>query len=156
MIDTKHLVRDQTPYTGAAGETGYYEYIFVPVLDAKGRVRAVAGSTRDITEQTLVAQQIEDDRRRWRELFAQTPAAIAVLRGPEHTFQWVNSDYVRLVARSAEFLVGKTVLEAFPELEGQIYVDLLNGVYRTGKPFMGHESPLRLDRGDGVLAGSVY
>lgn len=151
VIDTKHLVRDQTPYTGAAGEAGYYEYIFVPVLDTKGRVRAVAGSTRDITEQTLVARQIEDDRRRWRELFSQTPAAIAVLRGPEHTFQWVNSDYVRLVARPAEFLVGKTVREAFPDLKGQIYVDLLNSVYRTGKPYTGHESPLRLDRGDGVL-----
>ncbi len=151
VIDTKHLVRDQTPYTGAAGETGYYEYIFVPVLDAKGRVRAVAGSTRDITEQTLVAQQIEDDRRRWRELFSQTPAAIAVLRGPEHTFQWVNSDYVRLVARSAEFLVGKSVQEAFPDLEGQIYVDLLNSVYQTGKPYTGRETLLRLDRGDGVL-----
>jgi PAS domain S-box-containing protein len=150
VIDTRQVVRDQTPYTGAAGEAGYYEYIFVPVLDAKGRVRAVAGSTRDITEQALAAQQIEDDRRRWRELFAQTPAAIAVLRGPEHTFQWVNSDYVRLVARSAEFLVGKTVREAFPEMDGQIFVDLLDRVYRTGKPFMGHETPLRLNRSDGV------
>jgi PAS domain S-box-containing protein len=151
VIDTRQVVRDQTPYTGAAGETGYYEYIFVPVLDAKGRVRAVAGSTRDNTEQTLAAQQIEDDRRRWRELFAQTPAAIAVLRGPEHTFQWVNSDYVRLVARSADFLVGKTVREAFPEIDGQAFMELLNGVYRTGKPFMGHETPLRLNRGGGVL-----
>ena len=151
VIDTKQVLRDQTPYTGPAGETGHYEYIFVPVFDAKGRVKAVAGSTRDITEQTIAAQQIEDDRRRWRELLAQTPAAIAVLRGPEHIFQWVNSDYARLVARPPEVLIGKTVQEAVPEVEGQIYVDLLNGVYNTGKPFIGHESQIRLNRGDGVL-----
>jgi PAS domain S-box-containing protein len=149
VIDTKQLVRDQTPYTGAAGETGYYDYIFVPVLDARGRVRAVAGSTRDITEQNLAARQIEDDRRRWRELLAQTPAAIAVLRGPDHTFQWVNPEYERLVSRTAESILGKSVQTAFPEVEGQVYVNLLNGVYRTGEPFVGHEVPLHLEGSDG-------
>jgi len=148
VIDTKQLVRDQTPYIGPAGEAGYYDYIFVPVLDAKGRVRAVAGSTRDITEQNRASQQIEDDRRRWRELLAQTPAGIAVLRGPEHTFQWVNPDYARLVGRSAESILGRTVQEAFPEVERQVYVDLLNGVYRTGEPFIGHEVPLHLENSD--------
>jgi PAS domain S-box-containing protein len=148
VIDTKQLVRDQTPYTGPAGEAGYYDYIFVPVLDARGRVRAVAGSTRDITEQNQAARQIEDDRRRWRELLAQTPAAIAVLRGPEHTFQWVNPDYERLVGRS-ESVLGRTVREAFPEVDGQVYIDLLNGVYLTGKPFVGHEVPLHLEGSDG-------
>ena len=38
----------------------------------------------------------------------------------------------------------QTVLEALPEIEGQIYVQLLNGVYQTGEPFRGHEVPLQL------------
>ncbi len=50
VIDTRLPVRDETPYTGAAGETRHYEYIFVPVLAVEGGVQAVAGSTRDITE----------------------------------------------------------------------------------------------------------
>jgi PAS domain S-box-containing protein len=145
VVETKQLVRDQTPYTGAAGETGYYDYIFVPVLDARGRVRAVAGSTRDITEQNQAARQIEDDRRRWRELLAQIPAAVAVLRGPEHIFQWVNPDYERLVDRPADAMLGRAVQVAFPEVEGQVFVDLLNRVFRTGEPFVGHEVPLHLE-----------
>ncbi len=55
VVDTSDPVRDQTPYTGANGKTGIYEYIFVPVLGTDGRVEAVAGSTRDITE--LIAGQ---------------------------------------------------------------------------------------------------
>ena len=43
------------------------------------------------------------------------------------------------------------MLEAFPEVEGQPYMELLNNVYETGDPFVGHESLLRLDLGDGVL-----
>jgi PAS domain S-box-containing protein len=38
---------------------------------------------------------------------------------------------------------------AFPEVEGQVYVDLLNGVYSTGEPFVGHEVPLHLEGSDG-------
>ncbi len=151
VIDTKHPVRDTTPFTGPSGETRHYEYIFVPVLDANGVVEAVAGSTRDITEQNRAAQQIEDDRRRWRELLLRTPAAIAVLRGPEHIFEWANHDYARLVGRSAEALVGRTIREALPEIEGQRYISLLDGVFQTGEPFVGHESLVGLDRGDGVL-----
>ena len=50
VINTQASVRDETPFTGPAGETRYYEYIFVPVFTGDGRVEAVAGSTRDITE----------------------------------------------------------------------------------------------------------
>ena len=151
VIVNKQPLRDQTPFTGPGGETRYYDYIFVPVLDEDGRVRVVAGSTRDITEQNRAAQQIDDDRRRWRELLVQTPAGIAVLRGPEHIFEWVNPVYEQLVGRTAEALVGKTVLAAFPEIEGQVFVELLNNVYRNGQPFKGLESLFRLNRGDGAL-----
>jgi PAS domain S-box-containing protein len=151
VINTKQPLRDQTPFTGPTGETRYYDYIFVPVLDDDGRVRVVAGSTRDITDQNRAAQQIEDDRRRWRDLLVQTPAAVALLRGPEHTFEWVNSVFERLFARTAGALIGETVRAVFPEVEGQIYMDVLNNVYRTGQPFKGHESLVRLNPGGGAL-----
>lgn len=151
VIDTRQPLRDQTPFQAANGETGHYDYIFVPVFDENGRVEAVAGSTRDITEQTYAEQQIEADRRRWRELLLQTPAAIAVLRGPSHRFEWINADYQRLIARPAERVIGRTVAEALPELEGQRYLELLNGVYQTGVAYHGHEAPVQLEDGDGQL-----
>jgi PAS domain S-box-containing protein len=144
VIDTKQTVRDQTPYSGPTGEARHYDYIFVPVLDTNGRIEAVAGSTRDITDQSLAARQIEEDRRRWRELLEQTPAAIAVLRGPEHTFEWVNPAYAELVARPSGSLIGKPVREALPEVRE--YLKLLNEVYETGQPFVGHESLVEFDR----------
>jgi PAS domain S-box-containing protein len=151
VIDTVRPVRDQTPFTGPNGEARFYDYIFVPVLDAHERVRAVAGSTRDVTDQNRAARQIEEDRRRWRELLVQTPAGIAVLRGLDHTFEWVNPDYARLVGRTADALIGKTLRAAIPEMESQIYIAVLNGVFQTGEPFVGHESLVHLDRGDGTL-----
>jgi PAS domain S-box-containing protein len=59
VIETRQPVRDQTPYTSASGKR-YYEYIFVPVIGADGDVEAVAGSTRDVTEQRQIQEELRD------------------------------------------------------------------------------------------------
>ncbi|MDB5340247.1 MAG: hypothetical protein JWN70_5866, partial [Planctomycetaceae bacterium] len=59
VIDTRLPVRDETPYTSHSGER-QYEYIFVPVIGSNGGVEAVAGSTRDITDQKRVHEQLKD------------------------------------------------------------------------------------------------
>ncbi len=56
VIETRAPLRDETPYTGAAGEPRQYEYIFVPIFGADRGVQAVAGSTRDITDRKLKEQ----------------------------------------------------------------------------------------------------
>ncbi len=57
VIATHGTVRDETPFTSASGP-GYYEYIFAPLLAADGTVEAVAGTTRDITEQKRAAAEM--------------------------------------------------------------------------------------------------
>jgi PAS domain S-box-containing protein len=59
VIESKEPLRDQTPFTGADGQTGAYEYIFVPVFGKDGRVEAVAGSTRDISHQKRVEEELK-------------------------------------------------------------------------------------------------
>jgi PAS domain S-box-containing protein len=50
VFRSREGLSDETPYTSPTGVSGYYEYIFSPVIAADGTVEAVAGSTRDITE----------------------------------------------------------------------------------------------------------
>ncbi len=57
-------MRDETPYTSPVGIHGYYEYIFSPVLEANGTVRAVVGTTREITDRKLTSSALEESRRR--------------------------------------------------------------------------------------------
>ena len=148
-IDTRKPVRDRTRLTGPSAESAFYEYILVPLLGSDGSVEGIAIHTRDVTELKRAEEMADEDRGRWRDLLRQTPAAIAVLRGPEHRFEWVNPDYVRLVGRPEQELVGKTVVEALPEVAGQVYLGLLDGVYGTGQAFLGQESPVVLQRGGG-------
>lgn len=91
--------------------------------------------------------EAERERHRLQELLAQAPAAIGLLAGPEHRWTYVNEQYVRVTGRSsASDFVGKTIRESLPEIETQPFIDLLDEVYRTGKPYVGREVAARLNR----------
>ena len=77
------------------------------------------------------------------QLFRGASLQIAVTHGPEHRYVVVNEAFARLVGRD---VVGKTMREAFPELEGSANFELADRVYRTGVPFVGHEVPGVLQR----------
>ncbi|HZY19222.1 MAG TPA: ATP-binding protein [Ramlibacter sp.] len=57
---TGRSVRGQVPFEGAFGPR-VYDYILVPVLDAQGRVEAVAGTTRDVTDFKQDEQRLAGD-----------------------------------------------------------------------------------------------
>ncbi|HET9835954.1 MAG TPA: PAS domain S-box protein, partial [Rhodanobacteraceae bacterium] len=63
VIATKLPVRGQVPFTGTFGERTY-EYLFVPVLDHNGEVEAVAGTTRDISDQKETERNLRAEEER--------------------------------------------------------------------------------------------
>jgi PAS domain S-box-containing protein len=78
VVDTRQPIRDETPYTSAAGER-QYEYIFVPVAGAGGAVEAVAGSTRDITDRKALERTLRDQADRLRDADRRKDEFLAVL-----------------------------------------------------------------------------
>jgi PAS domain S-box-containing protein len=74
----------------------------------------------------------------------QVPAAIAITRGAEHRFESANALYQRLTGNRE--LVGKTVREAFPEIEGQGFFELMDHAYATGEAHFGSEVKAVWDR----------
>ena len=113
------------------------------------RTRADETSRRLVRAQTAHATA-SAERARLHALFMQAPVAICVLTGPEHTFELANPGYLQLIGKSQ--VVGKTLLAALPELAGQGFAELLDGVLRTGQPFVGRGALCKLDlRGDGTL-----
>jgi PAS domain S-box-containing protein len=81
---------------------------------------------------------------RLKEMFAQSPSFMAILRGPEHRFELTNPAYQQLVGHRD--VVGLPVREALPETAGQGFVNLLDKVYRDGEAFVGRSVPVSLVR----------
>ena len=86
----------------------------------------------------------ESQRARLHELLMQTPAIVAVLRGPSYVYELVNPAYKQLIG-GREF-IGLPMREAMPELVGQGFFELLDGVYATGNPVAGTEVLVHFDR----------
>ncbi|CAO3427463.1 hypothetical protein [Azospirillum endophyticum] len=135
-------------------------------LDANGRPRRFPGAVADITDRKraeadlrarVVAEKtrhIDAERRHLRRLFAQAPGFIAILDGPQHVIELVNDAYYQAVGRRD--IIGKPVREALPEIEGQGYLELLDRVYASGEPFVGHGIRVLLQRQPGGPPAEVY
>ncbi|HEX8431494.1 MAG TPA: ATP-binding protein [Longimicrobium sp.] len=138
-------------------EDAYFTFSYSPVPGEGGEVGGVLINCYETTDQVRVrALQADRDRllgalqverARLEYVFKQAPAFLAVLRGPEHVFELANNAYYQLVGQRD--LVGKPVGVALPEVVTQGFVDLLDGVLRTGEPFIGREILVQLVRTPG-------
>lgn len=92
--------------------------------------------------------QAEAEREALRAFIRNAPGALCLLRGPTHIFEFANPAYMRLVGDRPQ--LGLAAREAFPELAGQGFFELLDGVYASGEAFIGTELPAKLQDAPGV------
>jgi signal transduction histidine kinase/CheY-like chemotaxis protein len=129
-------------------EQTWFTFSYSPVRDDSGEVAGVYCACVEVTGQVLAERYRDEENKRLVTLFEQAPGIIAVLRGPEHMFEITNKSYMQMIGRSD--LVGKTAREALPYIEGQGFFELLDQVYSSGTPFVGHAVPFDLAREPGV------
>ena len=122
-------------------EDVYWTYSFGPIddEDAPNSIGGVLVVCTETTERMLAAQRAGEERERFAELFEQAPTFMARLTGPDHRFELVNPSYMQLVGDVD--VIGRTVTEAFPDATAQGFIELLDGVYRTGEPYAGSGVP---------------
>jgi PAS domain S-box-containing protein len=80
------------------------------------------------------------------QMFDSTPAGMSVTFGPNHTYVKANKRYYEF-SRLTQSVIGRTVLEATPEIAEQGLIPLMDQVYQTGVPITGIEVPVLL-KGD--------
>ena len=132
-------------------EQVWFNLDYSPILDAAGRPVGVFAICIDTTAKVIAERWRASERQRQSQMFEQAPGFMAMLAGPDHIFELANADYRSLVGNRD--LLGLTVREAFPELEGQMFFDLLDNVFRTGEPFIGRSVEAQLQ---GEYPGRVY
>jgi PAS domain S-box-containing protein len=87
--------------------------------------------------------------------FMQVPALIGILKGPERVVELFNAEFTKLWGHRD--VLGKTMRQAWPELEGQGYFEIMEQVYHTGQPVFGDEYPGLIDRNnDGTLHQAYF
>ncbi len=150
-------------------EDAYWTYGFSPIDDdtAPDGIGGVISILTETTKRKALENSLRASDLRHRQLLQQMPGFVAVLTGPTHVYDYVNEAYVTIAGRRS--FLGRGVRDVFPDIEGQGFFELLDGVYETGEPFLASAIPIRLggedeDRfidllyhpirnGDGVVTG---
>ncbi len=138
----------------------YWQGYNIPVLDEGGQIQYIIQRVRDVTEavanEARLAELEAQERERQDQaeqrlnllqtLLTQAPVAMALFQGDELVVTSANQLICSIWSRSNEQVVGRPLLEAMPELEGQGFDDLLQKVLVTGVPYHGQETPAQLLR----------
>jgi two-component sensor histidine kinase len=127
-------------------EDAWFDLTYSPV---RNEARDVAGVLVTVIETTdrvrldALTQAAADQGEHLRALFQQAPGFIALMKGPDHVFEFANPAYMRLVGGRP--VIGLPVREVISEAEGRDFFGLLDGVYSTGVPYRGFAMPIHLE-----------
>jgi PAS domain S-box-containing protein len=138
--------RLRAPCPTAAGTVKWWE-VTVSRVGQDGLLansRDITGQVRAEAEREGLLAQLRSAKQRLDDVFRQAPAFMCVFSGPDHVFELENERYLQLVGGRSN--IGVPLREALPELAGQGFVELLDGVYRSGEPLFGNDVPVMLQR----------
>ena len=94
-------------------------------------------------------RRLQELETRFAAVLNQAPVALALVSGPDHRFEFCNQSYLDLAG--PRDLIGLSVREAFPELEGLGFYEMLDSVYATGIEHRQQEARIFLRRGDELV-----
>jgi PAS domain S-box-containing protein len=144
---------------------GEYRWLLAhgtPRFDEAGEFLGYIGSCVDITERkqvqadlAIARNEAEAARLNLHNLFMEAPALIGILKGREGRVELFNPRFTQLWGGRP--VIGKTMREAWPELEGQGYYEMVERVFDSGEPVYGNEYPGLIDRNnDGQLSTAYF
>ncbi|MFC3075098.1 PAS domain S-box protein [Shinella pollutisoli] len=127
---------------------------YSPVLGEDGRPAGVIAIVVETTGKVKAEERLKTEGERLRQMFEQAPGFVATLTGPDHVIETANNAYLQLVDHRD--IVGKPLREALPEIVEQGFVDLLDRVHATRRPYVGRGVRVFLRRRHGAAPDERY
>ena len=132
------LLRDRVP------APAWLNLDYSPVRDDSGQPIGVLAVVVETTAKVNAIEQALAETTKLRQMFEQGPGFMALMMGHAHVFEFVNPAYLQLVGHRD--VLGKSLRDVLPELQGQGMYELLDNVFATGEAFSGTAVPVMLSR----------
>ncbi|MEO8403869.1 MAG: response regulator, partial [Chitinophagaceae bacterium] len=126
-------------------ETGADDYLVKP-FSAKELLARIQAQLKIAALRKKQNEAISNSEQRLRDMIMQAPVSMAILRGPNYIFEIANDDYFVIAGKKPEQIMNKPLLEALPEISTQGIKEIMDTVVATGKPYIGNEFPLMINR----------
>ncbi|UAY52788.1 PAS domain-containing sensor histidine kinase [Ferruginibacter albus] len=114
-------------------ELVYFDFTYQPYREMDGAITGVMVIAMDVTDSVKAKHAIAESEKQFRNMVMQSPIPMTIFRGEDHVIEIANKVLFETIWRKKEEdVMGKPVLQVFPELKEQKYAELLNTVYKTG------------------------
>jgi PAS domain S-box-containing protein len=123
----------------------YINFVYQPLRNTDGVIEGIIAVVIDATSQVLTKQALEIsakelvyERHKLETIFKESPSGMALFSGENLVFEKVNPT-CKEIFHNRE-LIGKPLVDAFPELINTALPELVKGVMKTGEPFVRKEA----------------
>ena len=134
-------------------EERYWTTTNSPVLDDDGNVAYFIHSPANVTEliklrekEKTSVEALKNQRQQLFSTFMQAPVGIAIFGGTDYVVDLINPSLCEIYAKTPYEMMGKSIFDTLPHIEGQGFDKLLDQVRITGIPFKGQGYPASLLR----------
>ena len=132
-------------YRNGTIEDAYWTYSYSQVFDEENSIAGVFVAVAETTAEVRMIKELEESENQYRNMIAQTPVGIAVLKGPDLVVETANEFYLQIVDKKSEQMIGRPLFSSLPEVAGSVE-GLLQGVMASGQPYQGNEFPVSMRR----------
>lgn len=115
-------------------------------FDEKGQIKRFGGVVRDVTEKWTAQQKVQNSRQQTLSMINEMPLAVAIVSAKDFVITNVNKLYCELVDLPSAALLGKPLLNIFPDAQVAGVDAVLQRVADTGEPFHSSERGVPLFR----------
>ncbi|KQS31113.1 PAS domain-containing protein [Dyadobacter sp. Leaf189] len=129
----------------------YFNFVYQPLFEDTGETSGIIVVATEVTQQVLSKQALLRSENLFRNLVTQSQFAKAIFKGEDFVISIANETMLKdLWRREESEVVGRKLLDVFPELRDQKFVNILNHVYSSGQIYRENEALAYVDGPDGL------
>ncbi|MEJ1222517.1 PAS domain S-box protein [Sediminicola sp. 1XM1-17] len=122
-------------------ELGYFNFICQALREDNDEISGTIGIAIEVTELVKAKHALSESEKKFRNLVMHSPVPMAVFRGKNHTVELANEAMINTIWRKKEeVILGRDIIDIFPELKDQKFIPLLDKVLATGIPYQEKEA----------------
>ena len=132
-------------------EKAYFNFVYHPLKNEHGKIYGIMVVAMEVTTTVISKHLLEESEKHFRSMIMQSPIPMTILRGKDYIIESANKVMFEKVWRKTEEeVIGKSILDVFPELKEQKYPELLKKVFTSGETHGEKESMAYVGGNDGM------
>ncbi|MCG2460317.1 PAS domain-containing protein [Flavobacteriaceae bacterium F89] len=122
-------------------QNSYFDFILYPINLENEETQEIMLVANEVTDYIVARNILKEHENQFRNLVLQSPIAMAILRGKDLKIEMANEKMLNhFWRRTFTEVIGKRIIDVFPELKDQQYPAELGSVIATGNPIRNKES----------------